>query len=443
MNNGAFLKLIEAEKLKRDKNIQKCKLYRRRRRPFLLQKRRKLADELEPIYAVQYDWFPPGSATGDIDQAAESAGEFMAYAPTYPKPEDKDDLVGPNWRDQLVENTYENAKEAQREYLNQMMFEETAEGKAPAYKLKTNAVDGIYYGNIEDDIKKGKVHEIKLKSQKLQRICIKNQADGKYHEVIIGNVPKRHSKLLELLKSTTEKAFDPSNKFLPVRNDHKDLGKMLALGSRKMQEGVQRLSQSDESVFVPGRNPGLRAHVIACINEYYDFLKTWVGHGILEAITEVGKPVAEAVLQDFEQKEREDERRFQREDERHEMMIPAIIDMIRALKGKHIYNFIVSKNLYNSLHKDKRDTSVCCTIWVHKNPDDPILAYLVLPNVRINGKPVAIRIRHGTFITWNGKELWHCTSIQHRNDSNNIYGCFVSAPKTFGKFMTKRSAEQL
>ena len=348
----------------------------------------------------------------------------MAYVPTYQSRADRDDIIGTHWRDQLVENIHENAKEAQRTYLNDMMFKKTPEGKLPRYKLRTNAVNGIFYGNIEDDIKTGKVHEIDVRTRKLQRICITNM-DGKYHEVIIGNVPKRHSKLLDLLKSTAEKAF--SNNLGFVRNKSKDLGKMKPLGSFHMHEALQQGKEHDTSVFVSGREPDLRAQVIECIKEYYDFLETWVGHGILEAITKVGKPMAEAVLQEFEQQEREG------------MKIPAIIDMIRALKGKHIYNFIVSENLYNALHRDKRDTSVCCTIWVHKDPDDPILAYLVLPNVRIKGKPVAIRIRHGTFITWNGEDLWHCTSIQHRNDLNNIYGCFVSAPKYEKDFMDKRS----
>ena len=93
----------------------------------------------------------------------------------------------------------------------------------------------------------------------------------------------------------------------------------------------------------------------------------------------------------------------------------------------------LSVNLSNSSHYDVNDGCQGFSIWTEDNPGTTKKWYFVLPNVegqfpksdrKFSG--IAIELRHGVLISWDGRLIRHCTShIESR--TGNVYGSFFAA----------------
>ncbi|KAI2497925.1 hypothetical protein MHU86_16581 [Fragilaria crotonensis] len=91
----------------------------------------------------------------------------------------------------------------------------------------------------------------------------------------------------------------------------------------------------------------------------------------------------------------------------------------------------VSVDLSNASHYDVNDASSSFAIWTEDSPGTTNNWYLVLPNVfgkktrtgrTYNG--VAIKLTHGTLISWDGRLIRHATSIMDRKPGCHVYGTF-------------------
>jgi hypothetical protein len=50
-----------------------------------------------------------------------------------------------------------------------------------------------------------------------------------------------------------------------------------------------------------------------------------------------------------------------------------------------------------------------------------------LKNTYFDGKPVAMKIHHGTFIIWDRRKVWHNTVISKKAEDSDIYGLYTAA----------------
>ena len=97
----------------------------------------------------------------------------------------------------------------------------------------------------------------------------------------------------------------------------------------------------------------------------------------------------------------------------------------------------VSDNLSNSSHYDIHDASVGFAVWTEKHAGTSKNWYFVLPNVygrceQIRGghfNGVAIRLRHGMAISWDGRVIRHCTSVMDLDcvANQHVFGTFCAA----------------
>jgi len=128
-------------------------------------------------------------------------------------------------------------------------------------------------------------------------------------------------------------------------------------------------------------------------------------------------------------------------------------------KGRHVgFTIDTSINLGNSSHFDVHDASQGYGVWTEQHPGWGESWYFVMPNIhgrrphetswrgerragdRFAG--LAIKLRHGVAISWDGRVIRHCTSLSHpdgwdyarvgragENPSfmNNLYGTFTAA----------------
>ena len=91
---------------------------------------------------------------------------------------------------------------------------------------------------------------------------------------------------------------------------------------------------------------------------------------------------------------------------------------------------MVSVNLGNSPHYDSGDTSKSIAIWVEEKPGQSENWYFVLPNVSCKGSQgVIIKLVHGVVISWDGREIFHCSSKAVPGDGNKVYGCMWSSSR--------------
>ena len=98
----------------------------------------------------------------------------------------------------------------------------------------------------------------------------------------------------------------------------------------------------------------------------------------------------------------------------------------------------VSCDLANASHMDVNDAGPGFAVWTEMYPGSAKNWYFVLPNVygvdRRSEKTrqfagVAIRLNHGVAISWDGRQVRHCTSVTDvGRDDNHVFGVF-SAPK--------------
>jgi hypothetical protein len=112
------------------------------------------------------------------------------------------------------------------------------------------------------------------------------------------------------------------------------------------------------------------------------------------------------------------------------------------------YTIDMSVDLGNSSHYDVHDASQGFSVWTEEHPGVAKGWYFILPNVygrRLDGSSfagVAIKLHHGTAISWDGRVVRHCTSItmpdgidgrspldshRKRDFANHVYGTFTAA----------------
>lgn len=91
---------------------------------------------------------------------------------------------------------------------------------------------------------------------------------------------------------------------------------------------------------------------------------------------------------------------------------------------------MVSVNLANSPHYDTGDTAPSIAIWVEKKPGQSKNWFFVLPNVSYNGSQgLVIKLVHGVVISWDGREIFHCTSETQQGKGNKTFGCMWTSSK--------------
>jgi hypothetical protein len=89
---------------------------------------------------------------------------------------------------------------------------------------------------------------------------------------------------------------------------------------------------------------------------------------------------------------------------------------------------MISRNLGNSPHIDNADGSRSIAFWVEEEPGRAKNWSFLLPDVSIDGSlGVVIKLFHGAVISWDGREVRHCSSITEPGDGNNVYGCMFGS----------------
>lgn len=97
--------------------------------------------------------------------------------------------------------------------------------------------------------------------------------------------------------------------------------------------------------------------------------------------------------------------------------------------GTHQYDgnepFVqVTVNLGNPSHVDVHDEGRSHAVWCRKEPlrKEPTSWFFLLPDVGL-----AVRLRHGTMISWDGRAVRHCSAVPHGLAScDALYSYFMS-----------------
>ncbi len=107
------------------------------------------------------------------------------------------------------------------------------------------------------------------------------------------------------------------------------------------------------------------------------------------------------------------------------------VERSAAMKDAPGSRMMISVNLANSPHYDTGDSSESVAIWVEEKPGQSKNWYFVLPNVSCAGsKGVVIKLMHGLVISWDGREIYHCSSITDVGNSNKVYGCLWTSTRS-------------
>jgi hypothetical protein len=105
-------------------------------------------------------------------------------------------------------------------------------------------------------------------------------------------------------------------------------------------------------------------------------------------------------------------------------------------------------DLGNLSHYDVGDVSKGFSVWIEEVPSLALNWYFVMPNlfcIGNDGNPyngMAVKLYHGTAISWDGRVIRHCTSLtspdgrpetQFVSESlNHVYGTFSAAKERIG-----------
>ena len=101
-----------------------------------------------------------------------------------------------------------------------------------------------------------------------------------------------------------------------------------------------------------------------------------------------------------------------------------------SLKDAPGSRMVLSVNLANAPHYDMGDTCESIAVWVEERPGQSENWFFVLPNVSCQGsKGVVIKLLHGLAISWDGREIFHCTSKTKITNGNKTYGCLWSSTR--------------
>jgi len=125
------------------------------------------------------------------------------------------------------------------------------------------------------------------------------------------------------------------------------------------------------------------------------------------------------------------------------------------------YTIDMSVNLGNSSHYDVHDASQGFSVWTEDFPGCGANWFFVLPSVHglkpdgvTKFRGLAVKLGHGVAISWDGREIRHCTSVSHPDgmecgrvgevrDShfrNHLYGTFTAAKERIVRTGRAKSA---
>lgn len=96
---------------------------------------------------------------------------------------------------------------------------------------------------------------------------------------------------------------------------------------------------------------------------------------------------------------------------------------------------IQSKNLENEFHVDTDISEYCFSVWTaEKKESDPdpegwyfIMPYLTGKKDGEKYKGIAIRLRHGVGIEWNGRQVFHCSTAP--NEQIEVHGTYFGVSR--------------
>jgi hypothetical protein len=97
------------------------------------------------------------------------------------------------------------------------------------------------------------------------------------------------------------------------------------------------------------------------------------------------------------------------------------------------YSIDTSVDLGNAAHYDEHNASQGFSVKTEDTPGTGANRFFLLPNVHgvrddgthFNG--IAIKLRHGTVISWDGRVVKHCTTVPIPGGNNHVHGTFTAA----------------
>ena len=98
-------------------------------------------------------------------------------------------------------------------------------------------------------------------------------------------------------------------------------------------------------------------------------------------------------------------------------------------------DLIQSKNLENEFHVDTDVSEYCFSVWTAEkevSDPDPEGWYFVMPYLTGNKdgdryEGIAIRLRHGVGIEWNGRQVFHCSTAP--NEQIEVHGTYFGVSR--------------
>ena len=209
-----------------------------------------------------------------------------------------------------------------------------------------------------------------------------------------------------------------------VRKSQGDVGAMHAIGTRVLHDGVKTTAYT-------ATHKASRQVLDDCVKA-------------LSRIGQCAFPEVLAVIQDTE----------------GDTGVKPCAGMAGDSDGNRVgFSMDTSIDLGNSSHYDSNDASQGFSVWTEDVPGMGDNWYFVMPNVhgtlpggsgQFDG--LAIKLRHGTAISWDGRLIRHCTSVSRpdgQNGSlagsgcdqiNHLYGTFTAAKESIVNAGRKRCA---
>ena len=211
-----------------------------------------------------------------------------------------------------------------------------------------------------------------------------------------------------------------------ARNSNGDIGEMHPLGTRIMPNGI---TKSTYSATYKASHQLVGAYVNA-----------------LSRVGQVLFPDVLAVIQDTEE---------------DTGMVPSPRMAGDGAGNRVGYSIDTSVDLANASHYDVNDASQGYSVWTEDLPGTADNWYFVMPNVYgtvpappgVDGRQMfrhfrgmAVQLRHGTAISWDGRLIRHCSSLLRPNGPvenpqvNHAYGTFTAAKERIVEAGRKRAA---
>ena len=101
------------------------------------------------------------------------------------------------------------------------------------------------------------------------------------------------------------------------------------------------------------------------------------------------------------------------------------------MEGCISVEFVGSNNLINAAHKDTQDLSYGIATWVEHIPNMATGWYFILPNVTADNKTaIVIKLYHGLSLLFDGRVIWHCSTVEKTGVSNSVNGYFLELNET-------------